>query len=137
MWRSVETTVRNVLLPSLADDWAKVAAIQLVGMVRYATNRPADPTDDRAAELAALLDGLAANDLVAGHWPAPSRSAADVLAATSAVLAAAVTRDDAAGDEVRQVVRAVVRRQLDDELAVTEPMMPYFRGQLPEGAADA
>jgi len=40
MWRSVEATVRDVLLPSVADDWARVIAVQLVGMARYAATRP-------------------------------------------------------------------------------------------------
>ena len=43
MWRSVEATVRDVLLPSIADDWARVIAVQLVGMARYAATRPGDP----------------------------------------------------------------------------------------------
>ena len=48
------------------------------------------------------------------------------------VLADAVGRDDAAADEVRAVLRPVVVRQLDDELAVTGVLMPYFRGAMPD-----
>ena len=55
-----------------------------------------------------------------------------MLTAVSAVLADAVSRHDAAGDEVRAELRALVSRQLDDDLAVTGMLMPYFRGQLPD-----
>ena len=48
------------------------------------------------------------------------------------MLAGAVARDDAAGDEVRAQLRPVVRRHLDEDLAVTGMLMPYFRGQLPD-----
>jgi hypothetical protein len=54
------------------------------------------------------------------------------MAAAGAALAAAVGRDDAAADEVRAVLRAVVVRHLDDELAVTGPLVQAFRGQLDE-----
>jgi len=132
MWRSVEATVRDTLLPSLADDWARVIAVQLVGMARFAATRPADPLPDRVAELSAELDELAGNSIVAGRWPAPSEDAADVLRAVSAVLGDAVSRDDAAGDEVRARVRPIVSRHLDEDLEVTGMLMPYFRGQLPD-----
>jgi hypothetical protein len=74
MWRAVEATVRDVLLPSLADDWARVVAVQLVGMARFATTRPADPTPARVAELATVLDRLRDNPVVAPHWPVPATS---------------------------------------------------------------
>jgi hypothetical protein len=132
MWRSVEATVRDVLLPALADDWARVTAVQLVGMARFAGTRPADPAGARAAELASVLDEMSANPVVAPHWQAPSTEPAAVFSAVSAVLADAVPRDDAAGDEVRARLRPVVSRHLDDDLAVTGVLMPYFRGQLPD-----
>jgi hypothetical protein len=132
MWRAVEATVRDVLLPSVADDWARVAAVQLVGMARFAATRPADPTPARAAELAAVLDRLSHNPVVAPHWPVPAASSEAVLGAAGAVLAGAVQRDDDAGDEVRTELRSVVRRHLDDDLAVTGMLLPYFRGQLPD-----
>jgi hypothetical protein len=132
MWRAVEATVRDVLLPSLADDWARVIAVQLVGMAHFAATRPADPTPARVAELAAVLDRLSHNPVVAPHWPVPASSSEAVLRATGAVLAGAVARDDDAGDEVRAELRPVVSRHLDDDLAVTGSLMPYFRGQLPD-----
>jgi hypothetical protein len=132
MWRSVEVTVRDVLLPAIDDEWAKVIAVQLAGMARFAASRPADVLPARVADLAAVLDRLAGNPLVAAHWPPRSRAPADVLAAVGSVLADAVSHDDASGDEIRTGLRPLVLRHLDDDLAITGVLMPYFRGQLPD-----
>jgi hypothetical protein len=132
LWRSVEATVRTVLLPAIEEEWSRVIAVQLAGMARLAVTRPPDPTPARTAELAAALDALVANPIVAAHWPAPDRAPAGVFAAAGSILADAVRRQDAAGDEVRAELRAIVSRHLDDDLAVTAPLMPYFRGQLPD-----
>jgi hypothetical protein len=132
IWRSVEATVRDVLLPAIDDEWARIIAVQLVGMVRLARDRPTDPGPARVAELAAILDELRDNPVVAEHWPIQSGGAAEVLAAVGAALASAVARTDAAGDEIRARLRHVVRRHLDEDLAVTSGLMPYFRGQLPD-----
>ncbi|MCB0955632.1 MAG: hypothetical protein R2694_17385 [Ilumatobacteraceae bacterium] len=133
LWRGVEATVRDVLLPALTDDWARAAAVQLVGLARYAQRRPADPTGERAAELAAALDSLGHNVHVAAHWRGDDVvEVADVLAAVAAVLVAAVDDDGADGDEVRAVLRPIAVRHLDEELAVTGPLVAAFRGQLDE-----
>ncbi len=132
MWRSVEATVRNVLLPSISDEWARVITVQLAGMARYAASRPSDPTSTRVIELTETLDRLAGNPLVAPYWPSQSTDPSAVYAAVSAVLAAAVSRDDQAGADVRDGLRAIVSRHLDEDLAVTSMLMPYFRGQLPD-----
>jgi hypothetical protein len=132
LWRSVERTVRNVLLPALDSEWARISAVQLIGMARYAAARPDDPGPERARELADLLDGLSANPIVAAQWPQRTTEPAAVAQSVGRVLADAVGRDDAAGDEVRAVLRPVVVRQLDDELAVTGVMVPYFRGAMPD-----
>lgn len=132
LWRSVEATVRTVLLPAIDEEWARVIAIQLAGMAHLARTRAPDPAPARAAELAATLDALAANPIVASHWPPADRTAARVFAAVGAVLADAVSRQDGAGNEVRAEVRSIVNRHLDDDLAVTGALMPYFRGQFPD-----
>ena len=131
IWRSVETTVRDVLLPAIDDEWARIIAVQLVGMVHLARERPPDPLPERLAELTTILDELRDNPVVAAQWPNGDRGPAAVLGAVSAALAGAVGRADAAGDEVRTRLRPVVRRHLDEDLAVTSGLMPYFRGQLP------
>jgi hypothetical protein len=132
MWRSVETTVRNVLLPSITDEWARVITVQLVGLARYASTRPPDPTAARVAELATTLELLAGNPVVAAHWQSQSTEPLAVLRAVGAILADGVSRDDQPGDDIRSALRSVVSRHLDEDLAVTGMLMPYFRGQLPD-----
>ena len=132
MWRSVEATVRNVVLPAINDEWARVIAVQLAGMARYAGTRPPDRAAARVAELAEALDALASNSIVSAHWPSKSAEPQAVLGAVAAVLADAVSRDDEAGNDVRAGLRTIVSRHLDEDLAVTNMLMPYFRGQLPD-----
>lgn len=131
LWRCVDATLTDVILPAIGDDeaWARTVAVQLIGLARYAARRPPDDIRSQVDELAAVLDSLAANPIVAEIWPG-GRSVAEVLAVTSAALATAVTRDDPAADEIRAVLRPVVVRQLDDELAHTSPLVGAFRGSL-------
>lgn len=130
LWRCVEQTVHRVLLPAISDEWARAAAVQLVGLARYAVRRPDDRTAERAAELASVLGSIAGNELVAAEWTAGSSDPSTVMGAAGRILASAITRDDAAGDEVRAVLRPVVLRQVDDELAFTAPLVDAFRGKL-------
>jgi hypothetical protein len=53
-----------------------------------------------------------------------------IFEVVGAILASAVNDDGPDGDEIRRVLRPIVVRQLDDELAVTGPLVPYFRGQI-------
>jgi hypothetical protein len=131
LWRGVDATVLDVLLPAIPDDqpWARAVAVQLVGLARYAARRPADESEARIAELADVLDRLAGNPLVVAAWQG-DRAADAVLGAAGAVLAAAVGRDDPAAGEVGRILRPVVVRQLDDELAATAPLVDAFRGRL-------
>ena len=129
--RAVAATVRDVLLPALRDDadWARAAAIQLVGLTSYAARRSADQTTARVAELADVLTALGDNDLVRAAWDG-DRSQLAVMRAAGAVLAVAVGRADAAADEARAAIRPVLVRQLDDELSETAPLVDAFRGKL-------
>lgn len=127
LWRGVEFTVRNVLLPAIDDEWARAAAIQLVGVARYASRRPADHATEQAAEVAAVLASLLHNPLVVQPADATPRS---ILEAAGATLAAAVGNDGAAGDEVRTVLRPLLLRHLDEEFAITAPLVNAFRGKL-------
>jgi aminoglycoside phosphotransferase (APT) family kinase protein len=115
LWWSVRETVRSVLLPQLADPWARVAAIQLVGLVDFARTRGDDPWPARLAELREVL-GL--------------DEATDATAVLQAASDALVERTDQ-----RDAVRAIVVRQLDDDMAVNGQMIPFFRGLLPDDDA--
>jgi hypothetical protein len=139
LWASVAETVRHVILPTLDDDpHTRQVAIHLVGLATYAGQRGRDPTPTRIDEIADLLDAAAraGDPLVTGRWTAGAqRTPADVLAAAGAVLAAAV-QTDAAGDDgggVRDELRAVLVRQLDDDLATENVLLGAFRGRLPDG----
>jgi len=129
--RSVEHTVRQLLLPVIPETeaWARAAAVQLVGLVRYAIQRGDDQTEARVAEVADTLTALAGNELVTAAWNG-DRSQRGVMQAASTVLVNAVGRDDDAADEVRAMLRPILLRQLDDELASTAPLVGAFRGQL-------
>ena len=129
--RAVAATVRDVLLPALRDDadWARAAAIQLIGLTRYAAGRSGDHTEARVAEIGHVLAALAGNALVEEAWNG-DRSQRAVMAAAGAVLAAAVARDDAAARAAVDALRPVLVRQLDDELAETAPLVNAFRGRL-------
>lgn len=131
LWRSVEHTVRTVLLPAIDDDWARAAAIQLVGLARYAQARGGGGRTGRVGELLAVLDLLKTNPLVTAQWRGEADEA-EVHRATGAILAAAISpdADPAAAAEVRSLLRPVVMRQLDDELKVTSILIPYFRGEI-------
>ena len=131
LWGAVETTVRDLLLPAIRadEDWARAAAVQLVGLARYAKSRPPDDTARRAEELAVTLDGLDANEIVTAVWSG-DRSDRAVREAVGRALSLAVGRTDDAAEEVRRVLRPVVVRQLDDELAITGPLVVAFRGQI-------
>ena len=130
LWRGVEYTVQHVLLPAIDDEWARAAAIQLVGLARYATGRPVGRADAVVSELADVLASLSENPIVAASASELSGAVDDPLAAVGAVLAAAVYDDGPDGDEIRAVLRPVLVRQLADELAVTSSLVPYFRGQI-------
>jgi len=129
LWHGVEHTVHRVLLPHISDEWARAAAVQLIGLARYAAARSPGRIDNDVAELIVALDSVAANPIVAANQRT-SDTPGDVLAAVGQVLAAAVGDDSAAADQIRRVLRPVVLRQLDDELAQTSPMIPYFRGHI-------
>lgn len=136
LWRCVDATLTGVVLPAIDDDhaWARAATVQLIGLVRYAASRPADATAARTREIASTLTQLAANQLV--DWDGEPDEP-NVSAAAGRALAAAVGRTDAAAEEIRAVLRPVLLRHLDDELAVTAPLVGAFRGVLDEVGARA
>jgi len=129
LWHGVEHTVHRVLLPHIDDEWARAAAVQLIGVARYAMTRTPGRDDRNAVELIGVLDSLSHNPIVAEHTRC-SDDTVDVFAAVGGILAAAVGDDGPAGDEIRTTLRPVVTRQLDEELAETGSLIAYFRGQI-------
>jgi hypothetical protein len=129
VWRCVDATLTGVVLPALPgeEEWARAATVQLIGLVRYALGRPDNATAERTRELAELLGRLAGNELVV--WDGDPAEGS-VSTAVGGALAAAVGRDDAYADEIRSELRPVLVRQLDDELAITAPLVAAFRGVL-------
>jgi hypothetical protein len=131
LWRSVETTLRDVIIPALDDDWAALCAVQLVGLARYARTRGDDPRPARAAELAQILGDLRDNLLV--NWDGDPRFAAVVAACSAALVRATGSDDDdAEAADVRARLQPVLIDHLDDDLIRSAPTMRGFRGQLPD-----
>ncbi len=122
LWASVSATLRDVVLPRLDDEWATAQTVMLVALAEQARTRGEDPVERQRTELAAALDGLAANALVQPGEPS---------AAASAALAAAIGRDDEDADEVRRVLRPLLVAHLDELVASNASLMDAFRGKLP------
>jgi len=131
LWAAVETTLGELILPELDDAWARAAAVQLIGLARYAQDREHDRSGSREAELVEVLDRLAAdgNEIATATWPDPGVSP---TVAASRCLVAAVVRDDEAALTIRDELRSVLARQLDDELEETGTLLEFFRGRLPD-----
>lgn len=122
LWRSVEHTVRHVLLPAIGDDdFARAAAIQLVGLTRLARLEAAD---EPVAEVADALASLAGNPIADAH------GGGEPMAAAGQILAAAVGDDSPAADEVRAKLRQVLIARLEADVQRTSMLVPFFRGML-------
>ena len=127
LWASVAATLRDVVLPQLDDEFARAATIQLIGLAGYARARGDDPGDARIEELRAVLDGLP------GSGPTGAMDAGEVLGACADALVAATGRDDEEAVVVRNRLRPVLLRHLDEDLADEEGLLAAFRGRLPDG----
>ncbi len=142
LWASVDDTLRNVILPALTDEWARSAALQLMGVATYARERGADPHPARVAELAGALSSLGGNRFVSWDgepnalavMTAAGRALADAVSALDPDAAPAAQPDvRAEAEEVRRVLRPLLVAHLDDDLARSASTVPGFRGRLPEG----
>ena len=117
LWRALDATIRDVVVPALPPGHALDTAVQLTGLARYAAARPAPDADGRARELHEAL----------GTQPdgaAPDLGAA--LREASRVLVDAVAEPDPHGPAGR--VRAVLLDQLDRDIQVAAPLLETFSG---------
>jgi aminoglycoside phosphotransferase (APT) family kinase protein len=117
LWRALDATVREVVIPALPPGHALDTAVQLTGLVRYAASRPAPDPVGRARQLQQALG-------TAPEAAAPDLDA--VLAEASRVLVDAVAEPDAGGPASR--VRAVLLDQLDEEIRIAAPLLETFSG---------
>ena len=135
LWAGVEQTLRDVVLPAVADGFARISVVQIIGLAHYARTRGDDPTAERVAAVAAALDGLADRAPVTAHWPQDGpRDAAAVMGAAAGVLVSCVALPDDDHDAlaVRAALRPVLVAHLDDDLAGNAVLMSAFRGRLPD-----
>jgi len=135
LWHCMSETMRSVILPSLDDPWARVALIRLIGLAEYAPRRGDDPTEQRTRDLTDCVDGLAAKfeplrQSLPANWPGEGASASmDVCAK---LLTDAVGDDSAQSQAVREELKPLLLRQLDEDLAATSPLFMSFAGVLNE-----
>jgi aminoglycoside phosphotransferase (APT) family kinase protein len=116
LWRAVDATIRDVVVPALPPGHALDTAVQLTGLARYAAGRPQPDPEGRARRLQEAL----------GSGPASVPDLAEVLRQASQALVRAVGRRDADGPAA--AVRAVLLDQLDEDIRIAAPLLETFSG---------
>ena len=119
LWRSVQATLEDVVIPSLKPGFEHDSARQLVGLVRYARARAAEAPQARASALADAL-GTQGDDL------------ADLLSQAADVLVVSVAKGSSRADAVREHLKAV----LIDDITEAAPLMETFSGHTPIDASE-
>lgn len=111
IWASVANTLRTAVLPHVSDPQARTSAIHLIGLATYASARGPDPDSERLAELRYALGGAAGQDVM--------RSCFAVLADPD--------------HNARQVLRDILERHLEEDLAAEAALLQARRGQVSGG----
>jgi hypothetical protein len=111
LWASMAETLRNTVLPHLADAYAREATIRLIGLATYGGRRGNDPTRRRQEELAAALGPAAGQD---------------VMRSCLAVLADPYHRENS-------TIREILERHLDEDLERETVLLQALRRQVPNG----
>ena len=111
LWASMADTLRNTVLPNLTDEYARDAAIRMIGLATYAGRRGNDPTRRRQEELAAALGAAAGQD---------------VMRSCIAVLADPYHRENS-------TIREILERHLDEDLEREAVLLRALQRQVPNG----
>lgn len=120
LWRSVQATLEDLVIPSLKPGFERDSARQLVGLVRYAQARSGDSPEVRAVALADAL-GTDVTDME------------DLLSQAADLLVAAVADPDAGRADV---VREQLKSALAEDIAEAAPLMETFSGHTPMDASE-
>lgn len=104
-------TLRTTVLPQVSDPQARSATIHLIGLAVYASRRGPEPDTERLQELASALG---------------ASSGQDVLRSCFAVLADP-------HHAAHPVIRDILERHLERDLATEAALLQARRGQVPGG----
>ena len=135
LWAGMVQTLRDVVLPAVSDDFARITVVQLIGLAQYARTRGEDPTANRSDAIAAALNALTGCSLVREHWQQHAdRDPRAVLRAASDLLVAciALPDDDPDAVAIRAGLRPLLLAHLDADLAGNAVLLSAFRGKLPD-----
>ena len=129
-------TIQNMLLPTLHDTWARTAAGQLIGMLRYgrALASGDESVDSEVAELRTVITNLYAAhphlESSVGELPSSNseNEAFIILDLSSNLLNYALKETDKATEMILSDLRPLLVSHLDASLAETSPMLMSFGG---------
>jgi aminoglycoside phosphotransferase (APT) family kinase protein len=123
LWRSVQATLEDLVIPALQPGFERDSARQLVGLCRYAQAGATATADDRAAGLAEVL-GNGTTDLPG------------LLSDAAEVLVDAVRDHSPSGSRRAHVVREHLKDVLAEDIAVAAPLLETFSGHAPVDASE-
>ncbi|MDP6828458.1 MAG: hypothetical protein QF515_15310 [Pseudomonadales bacterium] len=135
LWHCMSETMRSVILPCLDDPWARVALIRLIGLAEYAPRRGEDPIEQRTRDLTDCVDGLtlkfeSLRQFLPADWP--GEGAAATMDVCAKLLSEAVGDDSEQAQAVRDELKPLLLCQLDEDFALTSPLIMSFAGGLNE-----
>ena len=129
-------TIQNMLLPNLHDTWARTAAGQLIGMLRYGRTLASgeETIDSEIAELKTVITNLYDAHphlkLSIGELPLSNseNEAFIILDLSSSLLNYALKETDKATEMILSDLRPLLVSHLEASLRETSPMLMSFGG---------
>jgi len=129
-------TIRDILIPNLTDAWARASAVQLTGLLTYASRLPTELVfTGRLMEIGGAIESLLASYLelhepFAGRHPGPhtEAGAVDTLQLASDMLVYAIRNQNPASEAIRGELRPLLVRQLVEDSQRTSAMLMTFSG---------